>query len=150
MKINNIDTLRKSIADSLQVDCEVYRGIDGDHTLRIPPAELKRVVSFLVDQMDCRHLSTITAQQRVEDPDQIEVIYHFWHGISFSIMTMVSEELPRLPEIVSILPGADFYEREVAEMFGIEFVGREETPPLLLPDDWDQGPPFIQKEDHCE
>lgn len=150
MKINNIDALKKSIADGLQVDCEVYHGIDGDQTLWIPSAELKRIVSFLVNQMNCRHLSAITAQQRVKNPGQIEVIYHFWDGFSFSVMTVVSEELPRLPEIVSILPGADFYEREVAEMFGIEFVGREETPPLLLPDDWNQGPPFIQKEDSRE
>jgi NADH:ubiquinone oxidoreductase subunit C len=31
-------------------------------------------------------------------------------------------------------------------MFGIRFSGREDTPPLLLPDDWDGGPPFIRKE----
>ncbi len=31
-------------------------------------------------------------------------------------------------------------------MFGIQFIGREDMPPLLLPDVWDQGPPFIIKE----
>jgi Ni,Fe-hydrogenase III component G len=28
-------------------------------------------------------------------------------------------------------------------MFGISFVGRIETRPLLLPDDWDLGPPML-------
>ncbi len=136
-------TLQKEINNVIDSDFEIYPGIQGDHTICIPSVQLKNVIVMMMDKFDCRHLSGITAQIRSENQDVIEVLYHFWIGSSFSLMIKLPKHAPKLAEITSILPGADFYEREVAEMFGVEFIGREEIPPLLLPDDWDQGPPFI-------
>jgi NADH:ubiquinone oxidoreductase subunit C len=127
-------------------DLDTYQGIQGDITIRIGSEQLRPIVKLLVEQLDCKHLSAITAQQRLEYPDTIDVMYHFWAGIGFSLMLVLPAQSPELPEIFSILPGADFYEREASEMFGIKFIGREDMPPLLLPDGWDQGPPFISKE----
>lgn len=39
---------------------------------------------------------------------------------------------PRLDSLTSWFPSADWHERETAEMFGIEFTGRDATEPLLL------------------
>jgi NADH:ubiquinone oxidoreductase subunit C len=129
--------------------CETYQGILNDTTIQIPADRLREVMDALVDQFDYFHLSAITAQQREGQTDQIELIYHFWMGTGISLLMTLPAESPQLSSIISFLPGADFYEREVAEMFGVTFTGRKETPPLLLPDNWDQGPPFIRKEaDH--
>ncbi len=37
-----------------------------------------------------------------------------------------------IPSLASVFPGVDWHERETAEMFGVEFIGRESTDPLLL------------------
>lgn len=142
-----INAVLSAIEKETQGDFEKYKGIQGDITIQIPVEKFRPIIELLVNKMGCRHLSGITAQVRPERPNAIEVMYHFWVGSGFSLMILLPAESPQLPEIFSILPGADFYEREVAEMFGIKFIGREDIPPLLLPDGWDQGPPFIKKEE---
>lgn len=106
------------------------------------------VVALLNDELGIRHLSAITAQQREASQGEIEVMVHFWHGRGITFVLTLPADHPEIPSITSIIPGADFYEREAAEMFGISFTGRETTPHLLLPDDWDQAPPFTGRKPH--
>lgn len=122
---------------------EFYDGILGDHTIILTPDQLTPVIDVIFEIFDYCHLSAITVQQRKDRPDEIEVFYNFWGGFGFSLLIRLPMKSAKLPSLISVIPGADFYEREAAEMFGIEFTGRHETPALLLPDDWDQGPPFI-------
>jgi len=142
----NIETVIDQVESQTGVRCEVYSKIGNDDTLVIPADQLRTVVDVLLDSIDGVQLSTITAQQRADQLDVIEVMVHFWRGSGLSLMMTLPGKSPQVESLVSIIPGADFYEREVAEMFGVKFTGREETPPLLLPDSWDQGPPFIHKE----
>ena len=44
----------------------------------------------------------------------------------------IAGDAPAIPSIASIFRGAEWHERETAEMFGIEFLGRDSTEPLLL------------------
>jgi len=141
-----VETLCLKLESQLDCACEYYTGIQNDTTLVIPPDRIADVIMLLDEDMNGIHLSTITAQQRENHPDEIEVMYHFYLKFGFSLLTSIPCKDPKLPSIVSIIPGADFYEREVAEMFGVEFIGRSETPRLLLPEDWDQGPPFVKNE----
>lgn len=46
----------------------------------------------------------------------------------------VDGENPSLPSLDPMFPGVDWHERETAEMFGIEFTGRDSTENLLLRD----------------
>jgi len=147
MKRLKIKDLCIEIETKTGFHCEVYDGIHGDHTILIKPNQLKPVIDVILEIFEYCHLSAITVQQRNDQPDDIEVFYNFWSGSGFSLMLKLPIESAKLPSIISTIPGADFYEREAAEMFGIEFTGRNETPPLLLPDDWDQGPPFIAKKE---
>ncbi len=53
----------------------------------------------------------------------------------------VPESDPRLDSLVALYPGADFLEREVFDMFGIEFVGHPDLSRILMPETW-QGHPL--------
>jgi NADH-quinone oxidoreductase subunit C len=46
---------------------------------------------------------------------------------------------PRIDSITPLFPGADWIEREMWEMLGIEFTGHPDMKKLLLCDDWPQG-----------
>ena len=52
------------------------------------------------------------------------------------ILVGVPGDNPSLPSITSVFPGADFYEREAFDLFGVEFAGHPDLTRLLLPDDW--------------
>ena len=56
------------------------------------------------------------------------------------INVAVPDEDLKIPSICEIYPGANFYEREVFDMFGIEFENHPELTRILMPDDWAGNP----------
>ena len=47
---------------------------------------------------------------------------------------------PVVPSLTPVYAGADFYERETWDLFGIDFEGHPELTRILLPDDWEGHP----------
>jgi len=89
------------------------------------------------------HLSAITCQQLEND---FILLYHFWKSGGLTLRIRLDEKNPQIDSICSLIPGAEYYEREAREMFGIEFLGLPNPIPLLLPDDWQSGYPMRKKE----
>jgi NADH:ubiquinone oxidoreductase subunit C len=56
----------------------------------------------------------------------------------------VSRRKPVVESIVDIFPNADYYEREIYELFGIKFKGNPNLHlKLFLPDEWKRKPPMV-------
>ncbi len=62
------------------------------------------------------------------------------HRSRLRIRVGVSGTEPVLPSITSVFPGANFYERETFDLFGIVFAGHPDLTRLVLPDDWEGHP----------
>ena len=79
----------------------------------------------------------------VDAEEGLVVTYHFDHFAApnrVTLRVLVSRELPEVPSIVSVYPGADWHERETRDFHGIVFTGHPNLVPLLLPDDADFHP----------
>lgn len=76
------------------------------------------------------------------------LVYHlisFERNEDIRLKVALSEEDLSMPSITSIWPAADWYEREVWDMFGIRFEGHPHLKRILLPPTW-QGHPL--RKDH--
>jgi NADH-quinone oxidoreductase subunit C len=69
----------------------------------------------------------------------IEVVYHLFslrhkHGIVLKVETDRSR--PALPTVEEVWKAANWLEREVFDLLGVEFLGHSDLRRILLPDDW--------------
>ena len=70
----------------------------------------------------------------------IELLYNFSvNGVLVTLRTSVPKEAGAIETITSMAPAAEFIEKEISELFGIEFVGHTRRTNLVLPDDWPTG-----------
>lgn len=58
------------------------------------------------------------------------------HNLRLRLRAPVTADDPTVPSLVPVYPGANFFEREVFDMFGINFEGHPDLTRILLPDDW--------------
>jgi membrane-bound hydrogenase subunit beta len=70
----------------------------------------------------------------------IELLYNFsLDGILVTLRTGVQKETSVIDSISPMVPGAAFVEKEISELFGVEFSGHPRRANLVLPDDWPTG-----------
>ncbi len=84
----------------------------------------------------------------VDDPtrdDRFELNYLFYTSTGKRWFRLKARTNGDAPSITAQFAGADFYEREVFDLFGVRFVGHPNLTRLLLPDDW-QGHPLRRDE----
>ncbi|MGI9647616.1 MAG: NADH-quinone oxidoreductase subunit C [Acidimicrobiia bacterium] len=62
------------------------------------------------------------------------------HNLRLRILVGLDGDPPVVPSITGVYAGANFYEREVYDLFGIEFSGHPDLTRIMLPDDWDGHP----------
>ena len=62
------------------------------------------------------------------------------HRLRLRLLVPVEESEPTVPSLVPVYPGANFFEREAFDMFGIIFDGHPDLTRILMPDDWEGHP----------
>ncbi|HET6438700.1 MAG TPA: NADH-quinone oxidoreductase subunit C [Anaeromyxobacter sp.] len=69
----------------------------------------------------------------------IELVYHlfsFRHRHGLVLKVEVDRAVPRLASVEAVWKAANWFEREVYDLFGVEFEGHPDLRRILLPDDW--------------
>jgi NADH-quinone oxidoreductase subunit C len=107
----------------------------GELTLVVNLANLKSLVEFLRDDPACRFstLVDITAIDNPERAQRFDVVYHFLsmyrnHRIRLKVAVREDEMVPSL---TALHPAANWFEREVFDMFGILFSGHPDLRRIL-------------------
>ena len=71
----------------------------------------------------------------VDYEEHLQVVYHLYSTVKkhkMVLKTNVPTEQPSMPSVISVWPGADWFEREGHDLFGVVFEGHPNMTPLLL------------------
>jgi NADH-quinone oxidoreductase subunit C/D len=145
LEANIVDQLQQKFPDLSPV-AEAAR--DQIPTAWISAEKVREVVHFLKAEIDQPYamlydLTAIDERMRVNRAGQsasdLTLVYHllsFERNQYVRLKVALRENKPSLPSITSIWPAADWYEREVWDMFGVTFEGHPHLERLLMPKTW--------------
>jgi NADH:ubiquinone oxidoreductase subunit C len=117
----------------------VERPSDRRAYIKIDHDDIQDFVRFVFKDLGLRFNIT----SAVDTYEGFELLYHFTldtRSIIVTLRTMIEDKAdPHIDTITTITRSAWWIEREIHELFGIEFNGNKDLRPLLLPDDWPRG-----------
>jgi len=110
-------------------------------TIYVPVEAIVAVCTFLRDdeELNFNYLSDLTGNDWPDRDPRFEVIYHLYsleHYTRLRLKVRVLEEEPKVPTVTGVWGTANWHEREVFDMFGIDFEGHPDLRRILLPDEW--------------
>ena len=88
-------------------------------------------------------LIALTAADHWPEEPRFEVAYRFFSSKTKSVVGLsvrLEGEDPAVPTIEGAYPNANWHEREVYDMFGINFAGHSDLRRILMPQDWEGHP----------
>lgn len=102
--------------------------------LSVKPEDIEEICTIARSSVsiDCDYLRCLSV---VDYGDNLEVNYHLFSLTKrhkLLIKCSVIAENPVIPSVTSVWRGADWFEREGHDLFGVEFVGHPNLSPLLL------------------
>jgi len=117
------------------------REFRGEFTVQVNPAALVEMCTFLRDDPDCAFdmLVDVSGVDYYPAEPRFGVNYHLLsmpHKQRLRLQVRVPGPDPRVPTVTSVWPGANWFERETFDLFGITFDGHPDLRRLLLPPDF--------------
>ena len=114
----------------------------GELTLTIAAGQI-RDAAATVQAAGYNFLEDVTAVDWFPSTPRFQVSYHILsHSLKelIRLRVLLDEANPSLPSITPIWPSANYYEREVFDLFGIDFKEHPNQRRILMPDDWTGNP----------
>jgi NADH/F420H2 dehydrogenase subunit C len=112
------------------------------------------LVALLKDEPDLGfdRLSDICAVDylELERTPRFEMVYHLYSAAEHRyarIRVPVDEDDAVVPSLTVVWPGANWFEREAFDLYGIEFANHPDLKRILTPDDW-EGYPLRKDYEH--
>ncbi len=137
-------TLKKLREFSPQAVDEV-REFRGEITIYLRPEMLIRACEFLRDEpnLSYRFLSNVTAVDLYPNEPRFEVVYHLLalkNSERLRLKVRIGGDNPSVDTLVPVYPCANAFEREVFDLFGIQFAAHPYLRRILMPEDWEGYP----------
>ena len=105
----------------------------------VKPKDIKEVARFLFRELGLR-FAIATGQ---DTPQGLEILYHFSFdktGEIISACVLIEDKKnPEIDSLATMFPAAEWIEREMWELLGINFRGHPNLKRLLLAEEWPEG-----------
>lgn len=106
--------------------------------LDIDKKDLISLTKFLFEDLKARFITA----SGVDTRKAIEILYHFSFdslGLIISLRVKLSKPQPEVESLTSLIKGAEWIEREIFELLGVNFLNHPDLRRLLMSEDWPEG-----------
>jgi NADH-quinone oxidoreductase subunit C len=130
-----LDKLGQTITGALGGSVLGHTVANGELTVTAVASDIVKVATFLRDDERCQFYSIIdvTAVDWPGRERRFDVVYHLLspkQNLRIRVKAEVEEGTP-VPSIISVFPGADWFERETYDLYGVLFTGHPDMRRLL-------------------
>lgn len=118
----------------------------GEHTLHVELELVKPLLKYCHDELGFDYLVDISSLDHLEAEPRFEMVYEIYgygHHQHLRVKSLVSEE-EVVPTLSDVWPTANWHEREVYDMMGINFEGHPDLRRILM---WEGYPFFPLRKD---
>ncbi|HME29311.1 MAG TPA: NADH-quinone oxidoreductase subunit C [Pseudolabrys sp.] len=130
-----LDRLGQTIKNALGASITGYTIARGELTVSTKVADLIMVATFLRDDPACQFINIIdvTAVDWPSREQRFDVVYHFLsprlnQRVRLKIAT---DEVTSVPSLIDVFRGADWFERETYDLYGVLFIGHPDMRRIL-------------------
>ena len=130
-----LDKLGETIAGALPGSITSHSVANGELTIHAVARDIVKLATFLRDDERCQFLSLldVTAIDWPARERRFDVVYHLLspkQNLRIRVKIEVDERTP-VPSIIEVFPGANWFEREAFDLFGILFSGHPDLRRIL-------------------
>ena len=130
-----LDRLGQAIKTALGASVESYSVTYGELTITAKAADIVKVATFLKTDAACQFICIVdvTAVDRPEREKRFDVVYHFLSPrLNQRIRVKVAtDEVSPVPSLIGVFRGADWFERETYDLYGVLFTGHPDMRRIL-------------------
>jgi NADH-quinone oxidoreductase subunit C len=108
-------------------------------TVELDPANILEALRRLKGDLKFERLSTVTAVDRYPAEPRFEIVYHLQSIVNkqrIRLKARISGENPEIESAFPVYRSANWYEREVFDLFGVRFLNHPNMTRIMMPDDW--------------
>jgi len=148
--ITDIEQLKAhpAIARLLSWNPSAVQGVKFDRdemSIYVERSAIREACSLLRDDPACpfNFFSDVTCVDRYPSEPRFEVVYHLLsipQKERVRLKVRLAGDAPSLESITSVWPAANFFEREVFDLFGIRFTGHPFLRRIQMPENWEGHP----------
>lgn len=128
-----VEHLKSTLSHALLSETEFM----GETTLEVGKEHLIAVLTSLKDS-GFEVLMDLTGVDYIHPFKKTKVVYWLHNPVNYQRIRVVlyAERNESLSSVTSLWEGADWYERELYDLFGVLFQGHPDLKRILMPDDW--------------
>jgi len=147
MKLENyMEQIRKQFPEEIVESAVLLkrRGL-----LRIRKAALVKIAEHLFKVEECRFIIA----SGMDSKEGIEILYHFskdeW-GFVINLQVFLDREKPEIESLTGIFDAADWIEREIHEILGVNFLNHPNLKPLISEGNWEENEFPYRRSNHVQ
>jgi NADH-quinone oxidoreductase subunit C len=114
-------------------------------TIVVERGSIREACVLLKEDPNCpfNFLSDVTCVDWYPAEPRFEVVYHLLsipYKERVRLKVKLNSSSPAVESLTSVWPGANYFEREVFDLFGVRFTGHPYLRRILMPEDWEGHP----------